>query len=229
MIATTKDSSMRADDLVTKTEIGRAFLGHGSGRALLAVSMCLIAARSLAGGLSASDGFVVIATVVLVGPYEWVIHKFLLHAPPGSSRLERLGIGRGHVEHHKDPADIRWLMLHWTEALLFWSLLGVQSALLSWPVVAAADASLVPVWLSTWVAATLALLHYEWTHLLVHTRYRCRSWHYRSLQRHHRLHHYRNEHYWLGVTARSGDRLLATMPAKSAIAPSPTARTLERT
>ena len=71
------------------------------------------------------------------------------------------------------------------------------------------------------------MAHYEWVHLLVHTRYRPRSRYYRRLARNHRLHHYRNEDYWLGVTSNLGDRLLRTYPTHKTDVPlSPTARTL---
>jgi hypothetical protein len=73
----------------------------------------------------------------------------------------------------------------------------------------------------------VALLHYEWVHLLVHSRYRPRSRYYSRLAKNHRLHHFRNESYWLGVTIDTGDRLARTLPAdRSAVPLSETARTL---
>jgi sterol desaturase/sphingolipid hydroxylase (fatty acid hydroxylase superfamily) len=42
----------------------------------------------------------------------------------------------------------------------------------------------------------------------------------------HRNHHYRNEHYWFGVTVHLADHLLGTFPEKTAVDASPTARTL---
>ena len=75
--------------------------------------------------------------------------------------------------------------------------------------------------------AYVALGHYEWTHLLVHTRYRVKSRYYRRLARNHRRHHYRNEGYWMGITSNLGDRLFGTYPKDSAGVPlSDTARTL---
>ena len=42
-----------------------------------------------------------------------------------------------------------------------------------------------------------------------------------------RLHHYRNENYWLGVSSNTGDRLLRTLPKHKTDVPlSETARTL---
>ena len=48
----------------------------------------------------------------------------------------------------------------------------------------------------------------------------------RRVQRLHRLHHFRNEHYWMGVTMHFADRMFRTLPEKNAVPLSPTARTL---
>ena len=69
-------------------------------------------------------------------------------------------------------------------------------------------------------------LAYEWTHFLIHSKYRPRRAYYRLLWRHHRNHHFRNEHYWFGVTTDLGDRLLRTRPERDAVGVSPTARDL---
>ena len=42
----------------------------------------------------------------------------------------------------------------------------------------------------------------------------------------HRLHHYKNEHYWFGVTSTVGDHLLRTAPDQTEVPKSSTARTL---
>ena len=72
------------------------------------------------------------------------------------------------------------------------------------------------------------MLGYEWTHYLVHSDYRPRSAWYRSVWRNHRLHHYKNEHYWFTVTsAGTADRLFGTYPADpSAVRTSPTVQRL---
>lgn len=74
----------------------------------------------------------------------------------------------------------------------------------------------------------IGLAHYEWVHLLVHTRYRPKWPYYRGLARNHRRHHRRNEDYWLGVTSNTGDRLLRTLPRNPTdVRVSGTTRTLE--
>lgn len=219
-------TATRADQVATKTEAARAFIGQPSGRVLLASAFALVAVRIGLGSFGLADLTMIGLTLVLVGPFEWIVHRFLLHAPLDSFRMLKLGTGSGHVEHHKDPAELRWLMLCWSDAAIFTLALGAIAGMVAVPVASLLGASLAQTFLTAWAIAALGLLHYEWTHLLVHTRYRCRTRYYRSLERHHRLHHYRNEHYWLGVTARSGDRLLRTMPERSNVKLSATARTL---
>ena len=70
------------------------------------------------------------------------------------------------------------------------------------------------------------LLTYEWTHFLIHSTYRPKPRYYRYISRAHRLHHYRNERYWFGVTIHLGDHVLRTFPKRDEVAASPTARTL---
>jgi sterol desaturase/sphingolipid hydroxylase (fatty acid hydroxylase superfamily) len=73
-------------------------------------------------------------------------------------------------------------------------------------------------------------LCYEWTHYLIHSDYRPRSRLYRAVWRNHRLHHYRNEHYWFTVTTSgTADRILGTYADPQTIAPSPTAKALHST
>ena len=101
------------------------------------------------------------------------------------------------------------------------------AALVAIPTAVVLDANRLPTFAIAWSAAAVGLLHYEWVHLLIHTRHRCRTRYYAALERHHRLHHYRNEHFWLGVTARSGDRLFRTMPDRREVELSATARSLD--
>ena len=70
------------------------------------------------------------------------------------------------------------------------------------------------------------LTTYEWIHYLIHTNYRPRHAPYRKVWRAHRLHHFRNEHYWFGVTMHLGDRVLRTYPERDEVPASATARTL---
>lgn len=217
---------VRADDLATKSETARAFSRQGSARVLLVLASVAVVLRGVTGGPTFTDVIVGLVVLGLLGPFEWLVHRLLLHAPSESIRMRRLGTGRGHVEHHRDPPELQWLLLCWRDVVVFSAALAAIAA--SWTVPLALTLSTPPLtaFATGWLMAVLALLHYEWVHLLVHTRYRPRTRYYRALAQHHRLHHYRNERYWLGVTTRTGDRLFRTMPERGAVELSPTSRTL---
>jgi sterol desaturase/sphingolipid hydroxylase (fatty acid hydroxylase superfamily) len=127
-----------------------------------------------------------------------------------------LGTGNGHRRHHLDPPDLDWLTALWVVPAML---------VLGW---LADGVGLLAPALTAILCATLALGHYEWTHLLEHSSYRPRTRYYRRLARNHRLHHFRNERYWLGITSNLGDRLMSTLPDHPPEVPlSETARTLE--
>jgi sterol desaturase/sphingolipid hydroxylase (fatty acid hydroxylase superfamily) len=63
-------------------------------------------------------------------------------------------------------------------------------------------------------------------HFLCHTRYWPKSARYRRLVRNHRLHHFKNEHYWFGVSSDAADRVLGTNPDHRAVPKSETVKTL---
>jgi hypothetical protein len=63
-------------------------------------------------------------------------------------------------------------------------------------------------------------------HFLIHTAYRPRTPIYRSIWQNHRLHHFKNEHYWHGITQNISDRVLGTNPDQRNVPRSETARTL---
>jgi len=195
------------------------FCGYPSPRVLLPVTGAAIAARVALGGWRRRD--VAIAGGILAAePFtEWLVHVFLLHFRPRTVAGRRVDplVARKHREHHQDPRD---------PALIFvpTPVLGIAlpAAVVGWGL---AERRLRPA--LTGIATGYAMLTaYEWTHFLIHSTYRPRRRPYRALWRAHRLHHFRNEHYWFGVTTHLGDRVLRTYPARDEVPASATARTL---
>jgi len=77
------------------------------------------------------------------------------------------------------------------------------------------------------VSVYAVMFGYEWTHYLIHSDHRPRTRAYRAVWRNHRLHHYKNEHYWFTVTsAGTADRLFGTYPDPDTVPTSPTAKNL---
>lgn len=162
----------------------------------------------------------VVAIAILIQPFiEWLIHVFVLHAKP----LHILGrtfdsvAARKHREHHTDPRRIEWIFVPLPALFQLLVVVVVISFLVTSTTPLAATAF-------TWSLAML--LTYEWVHYLIHSRYQPKSCAYRYLWRSHRLHHFRNEHYWFGITAPTADMVLRTAPDKDAVPTSTTVRSI---
>ena len=100
----TGSTGLRSDTLSTKGEITGVLTRAGSTRVLAVAAVLLQTARVVfSGGLGRGDVVAVVATVAMTGTVEWIIHRFLLHAPVDSCTTRRLGTGLGHQQHHLDP------------------------------------------------------------------------------------------------------------------------------
>jgi hypothetical protein len=150
---------------------------------------------------------------------EWLIHVFILHHRP----RKVLGLrwdyhaGRMHRLHHRDPWDLRFVLMP-----LPIMILGMVAATAAFRLVCSSPG----VWATAMVVTAGIATYYEWIHFLTHTSYRPKGWLYKRQWRYHRLHHFKNERYWLGVTRHGGDMLLGTLPDPSEVESSKTVRTL---
>lgn len=212
---------LRFDELSTDTSLPRwaaVFFGHGGPR-MLAGALAVVGARRLRLGRWRWQDAAVAGGVVAAHPFaEWLIHVHLLHRRPRRrrGRTVELRIARLHRLHHQDPKDIDLVFI---PADVVTGLVGGLGLLAAFGRDRRRSA--------TGAATALAcLLVYEWVHFLIHAPYRPRHAFFRTRQRSHRLHHFRNERYWLGVVGTSADRLLGTAPERSEVPLSGTARTL---
>lgn len=199
--------------IVTLKDAYREFVRHPGPRLLAGELLVLLAARLLWGSWSAPDAVVVVVLLAANPFIEWLIHVFVLHCPADGSRRDRL-VGYSHRRHHEDPKDLRFQFIR--PSIIYGGM--VVNALI---VLAFRS----PVAVSGVLAAVALTLVYEWIHFLIHTDYAPKREIYRRLHRAHRLHHFRNEKYWLGVTTRTADRVLRTNPRKEDVEVSPTAKT----
>lgn len=203
---------------VTLRAAAGVFFDHASPRIVAGALAASLVARLVVARWAWWD-LAIPAIILAAQPFtEWLIHVFLLHFKPrriGRVRIDPL-VARKHRAHHADPKD---------EVLVFVPLPAL--AMLIGGVAAATLAGLPAGRALTWMTASYAMLFvYEWTHFLIHSTYRPRHALYRYVWRAHRNHHFRNEHYWFGVTMHVADHVLGTFPEKHAVEVSPTARTL---
>lgn len=203
----------------TLRDEARAFWRYPGPRLIGAFLFSALVARGALGRWGWPD--LIAAGVVLAAePFtEWVVHVFVLHARPFRlfGRRIDLFLARKHRAHHADPRD---------PALVFVPLPVLARLLPGAVVVCWLVAPSLPVAVTAMATSYAMLLTYEWTHHLIHSRYLPRGRYYRYIWRAHRLHHFRNERYWFGVTVHLADHLLRTFPAKEAVPLSATCRTL---
>ena len=206
------------------------FLRRPSPYVILTGIVAALALRIWIGDFGPAD-VAAIAGMLVVYPFgEWAIHVYLLHMKPFRVRGKRVlpVAARAHRAHHRTPNDLDQLLLYWWQvaALL---VLAVPQVLIA----AGAATWLVtgeipwPALASGLVTGYVLVLAYEWTHFLIHTGYRPRSGVYKQIWRNHRLHHFKNENYWHGVTQNVSDRVLGTNPDHRDVGRSKTARTLD--
>ncbi len=220
---------LRADEerLAARTRRGlslgaawREFWRHPSPWIIGAVFAAALAARLVVGGWGLSDALVPVAMLAAFPFVEWVIHVCVLHWRPrelAGTRIDPL-VARKHREHHADPRDLPLVFIPWP--VLLWLLPALTAvAVLAFPRLGLG---------LTFLATTAAIgFGYEWTHYLIHSDHRPKTRLYRAVWRNHRLHHYKNEHYWFTVTTSgTADRLLRTHPDPADVPTSPTAKNL---
>jgi hypothetical protein len=205
------------------------FRAKRSPKLILFAILVTLAVRLALGAPDWRDAVAALALLVIYPFGEWAIHVYLLHLKPFRFRGEKveLATARAHREHHEQPNDLFMILLAPSEAIALMFLAVPLTPVLAGLVIAAAGGSVPYAALVTGVlTGQLLVAIYEWTHFLIHTAYRPRSRYYRSIWRNHRLHHFKNEHYWHGITNTIGDRALGTLRDQRAVAKSETARTL---
>lgn len=149
-----------------------------------------------------ADTLVVIGLLAYWPLNEWLIHTRILHVRPRRifGVLFDIPVARSHRAHHASPwkLELVFVPLH---IHCFASVLLLVTATL-FP-----DVRLLWTLLSGYL---LLGLHYEWVHYLAHIRYEPTF--YSSRIKEHRLHHFRHEKYWWGVSTGLADRWLRTAP-----------------
>jgi hypothetical protein len=209
-------------------DVARAFARHASPKLIATGFLAALAARLVAGDWSWRD-FIVPAALIAFEPLtEWVIHVYLLHARPIriGARSHDLLAAREHRAHHAAPSELGGVLVPAYALLLFLPAIAAVLYALSFPIHLLVGGDRVAWWLSGVVVGYSILFFYEWCHFLIHSPYRPRGRYYKVIWRNHRLHHYKNEHYWFGVTSNLGDVALGTNPQQTTVPKSRTARTL---
>lgn len=210
-----KSNATASGNPANATTALKVFFKHPSALILAALGFSALATRSQLGAIQPSE-LMAIALILAFWPLlEWLIHVFLLHQKPRRlcGRHVDFLLPQTHRWHHADPWNLHWVFI----PLHIYPLVA--------PLIIAATLLLSP---STAFACTLLAsyfllaLHYEWVHYLAHINWCPPMRYYQRRVREHRLHHFRHEQHWWGVSMGLGDRLLGTAPKAADINASPT-------
>lgn len=218
------------DELKSLGNCWREFMHHFSGWFGLAAVVVVLGVRIAVGGFSWAELLLGVGILLAAQPFvEWWIHKYLLHLKPFTIRGKEhdLFTAKAHRRHHIDPSNLERTLLYPSEYVTSMVLIALTAA----PIFGGfahlvAGVDFWPAYLTALLFSYIGLYRYEWSHFLIHTPYIPKTRLFRSIWRSHRLHHFKHEDYWMGVTSNFSDRVLGTFPDQKTIEKSPTARTL---
>lgn len=161
-------------------------------------------------------GLVALGIVIFLG-FEYGMHRFMLHAPRSRhaaiARLQH----RLHYGHHERPSE---LALLWAP---LW--MSIPVAAPNFVIYLLVSRSL-SVSCAILAGNFLGLLYYEYVHYTAHVPRSPRTPWGRYMKKMHLWHHFKNEHYWFGVTNPVIDHLVGSYRRPEDVEVSPTARQL---
>lgn len=200
------------DNPQTAKQAFKCFFKHTSSMVLITAIIGFTGYRLYLGNFGGAD--LLIAAIIFAGwpVLEWLIHVVLLHNKPRKLLGREIDflLPQTHRWHHSDPWNLKWVFI----PLHVYPIVGpllIVGAFLLLPTPALA---------CTTLAVYFALaLHYEWVHYLAHIGWCPPLSYYQRRVREHRLHHFRNEQKWWGVSMGLGDRLFGTAPAATDVDP----------
>jgi Fatty acid hydroxylase superfamily len=218
----------RGSGPATLADCLREFLHQPSPPYLLGAVAIALALRIGQGSWSWRDAAVAAGLLAATPFVEWAIHVYLLHAPPVQVRGRRMEMltAREHRAHHEAPSVLGGVLLPVYGVLVFLAMIAAVNWLLSFPIELVLGGPRLAYATSGVLVSYTILAAYEWTHFLIHAPYKPRRRYFKAIWRNHRLHHFKNERYWFGVTSTIGDRVIGTLPDQRSVPRSATARSL---
>jgi 4-hydroxysphinganine ceramide fatty acyl 2-hydroxylase len=189
------------------------FFRHGS-NAILALGIVAAAVAFFIGAVPFSlVGALIGAAVFFVS--EYTTHRFLFHAQPSKIPF----VLKLQHKLHYDPPQIDLLFLPWwfvvPTVVVYY---GVFLAVVRSPALAVSLA----------FGSVCALLYYEWVHYIAHIPFNPVTPFGRYVKKYHLWHHFKNEHFWYGVTNPSMDFVGATYRDVESVDRSTTVREIWR-
>lgn len=190
------------------------FFSHRSSLILGSLIVAFAIGKIALGGWQWLDLVAAVAIFAFWPLLEWFIHVALLHNKPRRlfGRDMDFLLPQTHRWHHADPWNLQWVFI---PPHIFPLVAPLLIAAVFWIFPA-------PLACSILLCYFALALHYEWVHYLAHINWCPPLKYYQRRVREHRLHHFKNEKLWWGVSMGLGDRLLGTAPQPGSTPKSPT-------
>ena len=151
--------------------------------------------------------------------FEWAVHKYFLHYEFNfkNKKLKNF-FYKVHEGHHEFPND---------KELIFAPIIIGLSVPLIFFFLTLLIFNNIDISLTASFFSLLYYCYYEWIHLAHHTdTYIPITTRGKKLKKHHTFHHFKNEHYWWGVTTILGDQIFNTAPTHLDIKKSKTTKSI---
>ncbi|WP_194166129.1 sterol desaturase family protein [Paenibacillus glucanolyticus] len=181
----------------------REFLGNHVIQfvSFLSIVGILLTVKSFQGYLSL---ILLIAGALVYAFAEYIVHRYILHEFPKLFSA----LYREHVEHHRNPNDIKYLfspvyydfLIYFIYVTLLWSVFRDFS------------------YIAPMATGTLLFqLYYQWMHYAAHRPVAPRTVWGRWMKKKHLLHHFQDEHTWYGVSHPTLDFVMQTDKSKGSV------------
>ena len=193
------------------------FFRHGS-NAMLAAAVAVLAVVFALGEIRFSWLGAIVGALAFFSS-EYTTHRFLFHAKPSQVGWVRKLQHRLHYDHHIDPPKLELLFLP------LWFVIPTTALYFAVYVAITRNLTLT---ISLLFGSICALTFYEWVHYVAHVPFSPVTPFGRYMKKYHLWHHFKNEHFWFGVTNPTGDYLGATYRNVEAVPRSSTVREIWR-
>jgi 4-hydroxysphinganine ceramide fatty acyl 2-hydroxylase len=194
-----------------------SFFRHGS-NAVLAIGIVALAAAYVLKAMAFSPLAAIVGAAIFFIS-EYTTHRFFFHAPPVKTSWINKLQHRLHYDHHIDPPKLELLFLP------LWFVVPVAGLyyIVYFAIVHDAIAAV-----SFAFGAICALMYYEWVHYVAHIPFTPVTPFGKYVKKYHLWHHFKNEHYWYGVTNPSMDYAINTYRDVESVERSTTVREIWR-
>ena len=214
-----RHTNVRIHDTNTLRGAITLFVTGGSPKILLAQLLLASIFRIYVGHFGTWDLLLFVAVCMYWPFQEWLFHKTLLHAKPRTIFGISIDspMAKVHRYHHRNPFNLETIFV---PSAVIAALIPIHA--LIWYLITPT----IPLAITGIIAFTFCAFFYEWIHYFAHIPYRPKSEWLKTIQKNHRAHHFKNEHYWHAFTIPYIDVMMGTGPNPKDTPRSPTCKTL---